>query len=325
VVAGRRQNPARMWLAPVLTAACANVHGSFPLFPLVIGLAWLEDWRVEDPGARHTLLVAGVSVLATLINPFGPGVWRYAYDISSNPVIRHTITEWAPISLRNATGWLAVVSGTGVVAFLVRRRPRAPWTAVLTLAIFFILAVSAQRALVWWGLVAPLVIGALVADEDQTAWTVTTTSATRRTPTAPAYGIVGLMIAGVVALLPWWRGSDPSRFLRDTPFGVSQAAASLPAGSRILAYQPWGSWFEFSVPDDPVFVDSRIELASASVWDDYRRVASADAAFAEVLDRWRVDAIAAPNDWQPLQVLEAPGSGWQVRYLGPDGVLLTRS
>jgi hypothetical protein len=331
LLAYRRERPRLLWLAPVLTAGCANVHGSFPLFPLVIGLAWLEDRRVNNAGTRHTFMIGAVSLLATLANPFGLRVWTYAYDVSTNPVIRHTITEWAPVSLRNATGWLMVASGIAVVVYLVRRRPRPPWTAVITLALFFLLALSAQRALVWWGLVAPLVIGDLIADKRKATTTCKTSlpepgpRASARSTIAPAYAIVGLLGVCVVALLPWWRGSDPSRFLRDTPFGVSQAAASLPAGTRILAYQPWGSWFELAVPNDPVFVDSRIEVPSTSVWDDYRDIVAGDPRSSEILDRWRVDAIAAPNDWRPLPLLEAAGSGWRVVYRGPDGVLLRRS
>jgi hypothetical protein len=322
VVVRRRSHPAWLWLAPALAAACANVHGSFPLFPLVVGLAWLEDLRVHDPKARRTLVIAGATAVATVIGPFGPGVWPYAYDVSTNPVIRHTITEWAPVTLRNATGWLTIGSGVAVAAYLARRRPRAPWTALLTLTLFFLLALSAQRALVWWGLVAPVAVGALIGADGQT-------DLDRQTPTprggarAPAYAILGVLLAAVVALLPWWRGSDPSRFLRDAPFGLTRALASRPAGTRTLVYQPWGSWFEFAVPNDPVFVDSRIEVPSTAVWDDYRRVASGGEESAAILDRWRVDAIAAPKDWASLPALER--SGWQIVYQDQDGVLLTRS
>ena len=53
IVSDRRAHPARLWIVPVLVAAWANIHGSFFLGPLVLGLAWLED--VHDRGSPgHT-------------------------------------------------------------------------------------------------------------------------------------------------------------------------------------------------------------------------------------------------------------------------------
>ena len=51
VTAGREAHPGRLWLAPVFAAMAANLHGSFTLFPLVLGLAWLEDRRTRSPQA----------------------------------------------------------------------------------------------------------------------------------------------------------------------------------------------------------------------------------------------------------------------------------
>jgi hypothetical protein len=321
LVVGRHRRPGGLWLAPVLAAVCANVHGSFPLFPMVLGLAWLEDVRAQDADARRTLVITLLTGLATLICPFGLGVWTYTYDISTNPVIRHTITEWAPITLRNATGWLTLLSGVAVLTYLIRRRPRAPWTAVITLGIFFLLAVSAQRALVWWSLIAPVTVAGLIGANRVAR---DATPAARRSPRAPAYVLIGLLCVAVIALLPWWRGTDPANFLRDAPFGPADAIASLPAGTRTLIYQPWGSWLEFASPNDPVFVDSRIEVPPVSVWDDYQRVAAGDPRSQQIVDRWRVDAIAGPSDWKLLPLFEAQGSGWRVTYQGDDGVVLTR-
>jgi hypothetical protein len=229
----RYEQPRWLWLAPVLAALCANIHGSFALFPAVVGLAWLEDRRVGAEGARRTLMVALVTALATLVGPFGPGVWSYAYELSTNPVIRDTITEWAPLTIGTAPGWLAIASAFGVVAYLVRRGLPTPWTALVTLALFFLLALSAQRALVWWGLVAPVVVGALMgSDREQEKPKPPKRSAPDAGLRAPAYTIMGVLTLAVVALLPWWRGSDPSRFLRDTPFRPAHASLCTNRGAH---------------------------------------------------------------------------------------------
>ncbi len=322
VTAGRHRHPARLWAAPVLAALCANIHGSFTMFPLILGLAWLEDRRVRDPGARRTLLILGVTTVATLANPFGPRVWTYAYDLATNPVIRDTISEWAPLTLATVPGWFTIGSALAVAVFLIRRSEHTPWTSLLSLGIFFLLALSAQRAIVWWGMTAPVVLAALLpAPAEDVA-----VERRRRSPAAPAIAIVGTLLAGIVVLAPWWRGSAYDRFLGAAPPGLTAAAASeLPAGTRTLVHQPWGSWFEYALPDLPVFVDSRIEIVPKDIWHDYGQVGFSGAEWKDVLDRWDVQAIVAAKDWDLVPVLQQNDSGWRVAYEDDDGYLFVRN
>lgn len=323
ITASRHAHPSWLWAAPVLAALCANLHGSFALFPVVVGLAWLDDRRRKDERATRTLLIAVITALATLINPFGFEVWTYAYDLSTNPVIRKTISEWAPLTLATVPGWFVIVSALAVVAYLVRRTRPTPWTALVTLAVFFLLALSAQRAIVWWGMVAPVVIAGLIGDKEEAR---EPPAMGTQAPKAPAYAIIGALLALILILAPWWRGSSYDRFLVAAPPGLTAAAqAQLAPGTRTLVHQPWGSWFEFALPDIPVFVDSRIEIIPADVWHDYGQVGFSGAEWKEVLDRWNVQAIVASADWDLLPVLEAPRSGWKVVYQDDDGALFVRA
>jgi hypothetical protein len=325
VTAGRSAHPARLWAAPVLAAVCANIHGSFTMFPLVLGLAWLDDRRRHDPQARRTLLITAVTALATLLNPFGLHVWTYAYDLSTNPVIRDTISEWAPLTLATVPGWFAIVSALAVAVFLIRRSGTTPWTALVTLGIFLLLALSAQRAIVWWGMVAPVVLAGLLPEKRRER-AAAETDDVAKAPAAPAYVIIGVLIAGVLVLAPWWRGSSYDRFLGAAPPGLTAAVADrLPPGTRLLVDQPWGSWFEYAVPNDPVFVDSRIEIVPKDIWHDYGQVGFSGAGWKEVLDRWNVQAIVANADWDLLPFLEDPNSGWKKVYEDDDGALFVRA
>ena len=54
----RRTTPRALWLAPVVVLVWANLHGSFFLGPVLIGLAWLQDLHDRDPGARRHALAA---------------------------------------------------------------------------------------------------------------------------------------------------------------------------------------------------------------------------------------------------------------------------
>ena len=106
-------------------------------------------------------------------------------------------------------------------------------------------------------------------------------------------------------LAPWWRGSTYDRFLVAAPPGADRGGTrQLPAGTRTLVHQPWGSWFEFALPDLPVFVDSGSRSCRSDIWQDYGEVGFSGAEWKEVLDRWNVEAIIAEADWDLLPVLE---------------------
>lgn len=316
LVAGRTRHPQRLWTVPLLAIVVANLHGSFVLFPLLLALAWLDDVLEKRPGRRHVLVVAGVTLLTTLLNPRGIEIWRYAYELSTNRVIRERITEWAPTTMADAAGWLMVSSALAIAIYTSRRARPVPWGVVITLSVFFMMAMASQRAILWWSVVFPwLVAGSL----QPTAVNRTE----HRSSVVPALVIVAIPALVIVALLPWWRPGAYEDELRYAPHGITEAAARLPAGSRILAYQPWGSWFEFALPDLPVFVDSRIELYPERIWDDYAAVADAKARWRDTLERWEPDAIAADDEWDILPLLRADPA-WRVAYEDDDGVLFVR-
>src|SRR3954466_62318 len=87
IVTERRTHPRILWVVPALVLVWANIHGSFFLAPLVLGLAWLEDIDEHAPHPHRTLAVALVSALAACVTPFGPAVWIYAAGLTTNSAV----------------------------------------------------------------------------------------------------------------------------------------------------------------------------------------------------------------------------------------------
>ena len=86
--------------------------------------------------------------------------------------------------------------------------------------------------------------------------------------------VAGAIVVACVALLPVWRPTDRSRRPAGSPqpgtSGLTEAVRDAgEPGDRLLAPQPWASWFEFATPDLAVAVDSRIELFPKDIWADY--------------------------------------------------------
>jgi len=319
-LASRDSAPRRIYVVPVLAAVCANVHGSFTIFPLIVGLTWIQDARAHAAGSRRLFWLTLITAAATLLNPFGVDAWRYAYDLSTNPIIRDTISEWAPVTVTDAAGAFMIGSALAVVAYFARRGRPVPWTSLLWLVVFFLLAMSAQRAIVWWSMVAPVVLGELLAKpEEPRARPEPEEPGARPEEESrmPAIAIIATMAIAVLILLPWWRPND---LLSQAPPGITTYIEQhVPSGARMFVHQPWGSWFEYVTPDRPVFTDSRIEIIPANIWDDYGQVGFAGADWKSVLEKWHPDVIVAADNWKLLPDLCAPGSGWTRVYHDEDG------
>jgi hypothetical protein len=317
-LASRRDHPGRIWLLPVAAAVAANLHGSFALFPLLGGLAWIEDVVHKDAEARRMLVVTVVAALATLLNPFGLDAWVYVVQLSTNPVIRKTIVEWEPVSIDGIAGWALFGSLALLIAYLARRREPLAWTDLLTLGVFLFLALSAQRAIVWWGLVVPVMVAGLLPPAKARS--------THAESPVPAFTIIGVLVVAIVALLPWWRSPTTQQLVAEAPPGIAQAVADLPPGTRVLAHQPWGSWLEFTDPDQLYFVDSRIEIVPKTVWQDYDQVAFSGAGWREALEKWDVQAIVAKKkDWDLILPFLRDDPEWRVAHEDEDGVVFVRA
>jgi hypothetical protein len=312
------------WLVPILALIWANVHGSFVLAPLLVVFALGDDLIERRPAAR-TLVLLLATVVATLVTPFGPGVWSYAVEISTSETIRNGVAEWrppSPLSISGAPFWLSgvIVLGTAVWK---RRAVRA--IDIARLLVFFVLGVPALRGTLWWALAAPPVIS---------RWFRTTEQSNGDRESAGRDPLRMIAAAFVLALLPialfLRRGVDPvtgttQRLAADAPEVLVDATRSaLPSGSRVLVYQPFASWFEFSLPEDLVMVDSRIELFPDTVWDDYDRVITAGDGWERILDDHRIASVVLP----PQAVLRGKlrgAHGWRQVVDGPAGSVFVRS
>jgi hypothetical protein len=317
----RRERPRALWLVPVVVAAWANLHGSFVLAPLILGLAIIEDVYDRHAAARRTLAVAVASVVAACLTPFGPGAWAYAIGLTSNSGVTARTTEWQPTSLRDPSGFLFFASVAAVVVLIARGGRRVSWPTLLWLGTFAAIGVLAQRGVAWWPFVAVAVVsgGLLTASERAIA-----------VGSRPLNAVVaGLVVVAAVVLLPFWRPVDqgtgvPAAVLTDAPPGITGALRGLDvAGVRVLNPQRWGSWIEFSFPSAKVAVDSRIEFIPGAVWTAYEGVFAGVDGWEEQLDTWGVNvAITEPTDASLAKRLRT--IGWSPLHEDGDGTVWVR-
>ena len=120
------KRPAALWLAPPLFAVWANLHGGW-----LVGCGTLALWcsartwtlRTEGQASVRSLAILWsacvVAVAATLINPYGPGLWMFLAETVG--LSRRFISEWGPVTGSLTT--LAVWSFFALLVVVAIKRP----------------------------------------------------------------------------------------------------------------------------------------------------------------------------------------------------------
>jgi hypothetical protein len=320
IVATRDRSPARLWAVPAVAAVWANVHGSFVLLFAVLAVAWFEEGRT-GPARRRLAIVGGLSVAATLINPFGSRVWTYVTSIAANPTISGRVAEWGPPSVRTPLGALFFGSVLATFVFLSTREHRVSLVTLVALCFYALLGMAAVRGVVWWALACPVLIAPSLR-------TLASKESGRSLINVAFLAALAILLA---LAYPAARGQDPvsggPAVLTYAPEHLIDAVREdVPAGSRVFASEVYGSWVEFSLAEDPVFVDPRIELFPDDVWSDYFAVEDGRDGWDATLRRWNVDALILHPGWASglLAVIDQ-SPDWRRVTTSPDGSVYVRS
>jgi len=364
ILVERSRHPRRLWLIPFMAAAWANLHGSFPLVVVLVALAWIDEvalLRVPAPpghpqpalrrrllGSTGLAIIAAVSALATLVNPFGVDAWAYIVDLARDPEITTAVSEWQPPSPFDPAGllfYLSLLVLVGVVAFRFRTdkggTPARFFGPLVSVLLFGLLGVITGRGLAWWAIAAPVAMvqlqpGLKLADvrirglrtptlRARTAREASASEA-RRSPLNML--VMAVLVVFAVALLPIWRPTGPTGVpvltLTEAPQGIAHQLAKLARDAphtSVWAPQTWGSFIEWAVPEVEVAVDSRIELFPGPVLSDADEIASASPGWLSTLDVRKVSvavvASDAAGDRQRADL--AATSDWKLVYEDDDG------
>jgi hypothetical protein len=322
-----------------VTAVWANVHGSFTLAVLIAGAhaagSALElARRRTDPvlGAmfRHRLGLLVAALVGSCLNPAGPAVWTYALSVGDNPIVRQNIQEWWPTTaLATLTAQLFFASLPVVGGALWLRRRCVHADDVLLLVGLGALALTTQRAVVWFGLAAPVVVAATLG--------IGRPRAVRELGWVNAALLVAVL-GTMVLSLPTFRAVNPllaaelragpgGGFLSaDHPVGAVEYLSTAPSG-RVFARMEWGGYLAWSLwPRDSVFLDARIERHPPQVWRDYFAILAAEPGWQALLDQYGADYLLVEQSAFPALVRQADASpAWRRLYADQLSVLYARA
>jgi hypothetical protein len=237
----------------------ANLHAGVFVAPLLVGAAAVAEWlREERASARRLTLLAAAALLAMLLTPVGPGLFRYLALHVRLPAL-HPVDEFrAPTWRWDAPLWTyaaAVALVAGAAATLGQRQP------LLDLIPAIPLAVLAART-VRFGADFALVSAPALA----LALTALVRRAAARWPRAAAAGpaVAAVALVGLAVAPRLGPGAPAGIGLDTTELPLEAIAFANAEGLRDRMYNDFevGSYLLFDpvggFPRHRVFVDPRI-------------------------------------------------------------------
>jgi hypothetical protein len=331
-------------LPPLLMALWANVHGAFPAGLMLIGAFLLaaiwNDWVQGERLLRSTrswalLLCLFASALATLVNPYGIGIYRYV-GLTSNRAAERLIDEWVPPSLDQWIGLAFFVSlALMMVLFAATwlRRGRRPTVKELCLCgIFLVLASRSVRMVAWWLLVTAPVAASLISDLLSRERLEQTDEVERSPGTVIVFGLI---VLATTFCLPALQSHNPLLQLtrsgprtEDDLEAVHQHMNANVGSGRIFSRFEWGEYLGWTCPPRySIFMDGRIEIYPDQVWKEYTAVTCGFDDWQRILDRYQVNCLVLDEEYHAKTGLLArvrQSSDWERSYQSRDAVLYLR-
>ncbi len=326
-------SPRALGALPLLLAFWVNVHGSWILGPILLGLTFVgEGLRavLRREGAlpwsrlRALLIAGGLCAAAILVNPQGVGIVGYVYKMMTDAPSQTLIVEWqspTPTGIANSAFYATLLLGFGALLY---SRYRPSFTEALILAAFLWLAWSGQRYVIWFGMLFVPVLAQALAEG---APLLRRGEGTR--PTWLNTALALLLALPVLLVQPWfvervplpasywtlvWRGVEAGPLIgRETPVQAADYLRAHPGG-KLFNEMGYGSYLIWAVPEQGVFVDPRVELYPLELWQDYIRITQG-VRYAELLSHYGVDRVLLDRELQPnLAELLRDDSAWVLEY-----------
>jgi hypothetical protein len=318
---------ASFFLAPLIFIIYAAAHFMRPLlWPLSRDSEW---WR-----ARWFFWAAVACVVGSLLNPYGWRLYMHVFSFLTDTELTSRISEFQSFNFQQpvapamaAALGLAVAGGT--LALLQKKLAHA-----LLIALFVWGGLRSGRALPLVGLAAlPLANGAFAeALRDVRGLRREVQRVLERALAYSAHagaldrklnGVVFLVGAGVLALLPF---ASPARIgfpAQRFPVDAAAALEKLPPQVRVLASDSFGGYLIYRFDGTrPVYIDGRSDFYGAAFLKQYLHLMSAGPGWRHTVDSFHFTHALLPNDSALLAALEQ--AGWKTVYKDKVATLLER-
>ncbi len=301
----RREGRSRelLWL-PLLFAVWANVHIQFVDGLLVLGIAAMEPllsrwWKSEArcAPARNLWLTLGACVAATCLNPYGPGIYKVAWQLGSQSGVLDSVAEMMALPFRASGDFVLLFLALAAAGVLFRYRRLAPFETLM-LATAAILSFRSRRDLWVMAITAGAILAAGLPSRPQKEYQ-------RNLPgwalALSAMTAIAAFIASV-ALLHLNNGRLQAMLAEKMPVQAVEVVKERHYGGALFNTYDWGGFLIWNL-GEPVSIDGRAALYGDKLIDRSRHTWSGGPKWASDPDLESAGVVIAPDDAALTQLL----------------------
>ena len=270
---------------PLLFFAWANLHGGFMAGLILLFL-------------KGNFLILMLSSLATLINPYGLGLWIEVLKSITDTNLRWTIQEWSPALFHFNPAFLlmAVLSAT----LLVKYYKKLSFFKIAVFLFFLVSALSSIRNVSLWVVVAlPLSITLLQVFYKDIAGIEFAQERFKK-----AYSVL-IALSLFIALFEGFWYKDQGWALSKNSFYPVKAVEFVKnqnIGGELFSSYGWGGYLIWQLPQKKVFIDGRMPSwkqspktgESGYAMGDYLKVDLGDAGWEQILQKYQISTVLWP-------------------------------
>ena len=322
-----------LWTLAPMAGLWANLHGGFAAWLAILWLLAAVCAAEQNWGAsRRYGLLAALSSLATLVNPYGWQLHRHVLGYLGADWIRDHVEEFQSPQIRAENMWVFALLLLAGIAAAARGPERAGWFERGLVFLWGLAALRSARYVPLFAIVVAPVIACFAAGCVERAaarsaavralWESSRSLGEQWRITAwlPVLGALALLLVAPASGI----GDFPDQSFPVIAVNRTESSLISAAGARILTSDQWGDYLIYRLyPKVRVFYDGRSDFYGERIGDDYRVLLEAGRRSGEVIGRSDFPAALLPLDWPLGQILERDPD-WRVAYRDKQAVLLLR-
>ena len=327
------------WLFPIIMLLWVNLHGAF-LVGIAIWTAYLIGVILErsDPQSYQSFIWVGISsVLITLANPDGLGVWRTGIGFLSNRYLVSHTAEYLPPDFQQPSTWPFLLFIILSLVIMALGKRKFPYSHIFLIAGFTAMGLMSARNIPLYAVVvAPLLtkgIAYIIGDKQPGIGLMRLMSfqgnmlRIDNSIKGGFWALLSIIAAGLLLISGKkmdikQQGNQflPEIFPVET---VDLMKDDLPEGHG-FNYFPWGGYLLYRLwPDKLVFIDGQTDFYGEDLTREYERVITLANGWEEVFHKYQIEYVLMPTESELIQHLTMQEE-WQIQSENETATLMIK-